>query len=73
MSDPKTNLKLAAYIARVAELSIEGRTEVQEALRLIQARAPAAKDPLPLQLLALRRYLRMGGKKVHASWAWTQA
>ena len=31
----------------------------------------AKRDAQALQLLALRRYLRMGGRRVHAQWVWT--
>ena len=63
--------KLEAYINGVAASLGDGRAEVQEALALIQKQAPTTANAQPLQLLALRRYLRLGGKQVVAQWAWT--
>jgi hypothetical protein len=63
--------KLESYIALVADRFVEGRAEVMDALRLIKTRCPVGRKTEPLQLLALRRYLRMGGLRVHAQWAWT--
>jgi hypothetical protein len=66
-----SDAKLESYLVTIANQFVDGQGEVNDALRLIRARAPSDKDPLALQLLALRRYLRMGGQKVHANWAWT--
>lgn len=63
--------KLDSYLAAVAASMGEGRAEVQEALKLIKQQAPAGSSAQPLQLLALRRYLRLGGAQVVAQWAWT--
>lgn len=54
----------------VADAFSEGKAEVKDALRLI-AKHIGKGEAQAVQLLALRRYLRLGGKKVHANWAWT--
>ncbi|MDB4985354.1 MAG: hypothetical protein JWN04_532 [Myxococcaceae bacterium] len=63
--------KLTSYMNASVETLAGAKVEVQAALRLIREYAEARADPLPLQLLAVRRYLRMGGRAVQASWAWT--
>ena len=49
----------------------EGKQEVEQALSLIEKYLGRSDKSQALQLLATRRYLRAGGKKVHAGWAWT--
>ena len=63
--------KLEAYIAITADRFVEGHDEVADALGRIKVHCPRGRNPLALQLLALRRYLRLGGERVHAQWAWT--
>jgi D-alanyl-D-alanine carboxypeptidase len=67
MSDPK----IGAYMTMVVGSIGHGHAEVEHALSLIAKYVTRPKDAQALQLLALRRYLRMGGKRVHAQWAWT--
>ena len=60
--------KIAAYMAAIiAELG-ESKKQVEEALALIET-IDSRADPQPAKLLALRRYLRLGGAKVVAQWA----
>jgi hypothetical protein len=63
--------KLDAYIAATARSFPLISAQVQEALALIGRFVKAQADAQGLQLLALRRYLRIGPKRVHAQWAWT--
>jgi hypothetical protein len=67
MADPK----IEAYMMAVAGSFSDGKDEVTSALALIAENIPSGRDAQAVQLLALRRYLRLGGKKVHANWAWT--
>lgn len=67
MTDPKVE----AYMTAVADAFTEGKAEVKDALRLIAEHFRKNRDAQAVQLLALRRYLRLGGMKVHANWAWT--
>jgi hypothetical protein len=67
MPDPKVQ----AYIAAVAESFIHGKNEVKSALALIAINVMSGQDAQPVQLLALRRYLRLTGKAVQANWAWS--
>jgi hypothetical protein len=55
----------------VASTVVDAKKEVIEALELIARHVGGVADARPVQLLALRRYLRLGGTKVHANWAWT--
>lgn len=45
--------------------------QVQEALDLIGDNIRSAQNAQALQLLALRRYLRLGPKRVQAQWSWS--
>jgi hypothetical protein len=63
--------KLELYMVAVVDTFGDGQKHVQEALALIKRNCPAGVDDQPRRLLALRRYLRMGGKKVVAQWTWT--
>lgn len=66
MPDPK----IAAYMAAIVVELGESKKQVEEALALIET-IDSRADPQPAKLLALRRYLRLGGAKVVAQWAWT--
>lgn len=66
-ADPRLDL----YIAAAADAFPIASKEVKEALALIRARIKSTQNAQALQLLALRRYLRLGGSTVHAHWAWT--
>jgi hypothetical protein len=63
--------KVQAYMMGVASTVVDAKKEVIEALELIARHVGGVADARPVQLLALRRYLRLGGTKVHANWAWT--
>ena len=63
--------KLTAYIAAIVPLMGEARVEVDHALSLIAKRLAGRPNVGHYQLLALRRYLRIGAKRVRAQWAWT--
>lgn len=63
--------KLELYMTGVVDTFGEGQKQVKEALALIKKNCPPGVDDQPRRLLALRRYLRMGGKKVVAQWTWT--
>jgi hypothetical protein len=65
------NPKLDAYIAAGARSIPTVSAEVREALDLIGKRMKPAEDGQALQLLALRRYLRLGPKRVQAQWSWS--
>jgi hypothetical protein len=69
--------KLGAYIDAVVSAAIRpsAQQDVRNALALISKGRWAAFSQ-PLQLLALRRYLRMQNrehKNIHARWAWSPA
>lgn len=49
-----------------------GRTQVKEAFRLM-AKTRGGDDALALQLLALRRYLRIGKAALVVRWSWSDA
>jgi hypothetical protein len=63
--------KVKTYVKAAIELFSSGKDEVEEALHLIGMTATHAADALPIQLLAVRRYLRVGGKSIEANWSWT--
>jgi hypothetical protein len=69
MGDPK----LQGYMDAVVNSLGPGRAEVQTALELIDERNRGQVSAQALQLLALRRYVRIGGKKIEGQWAWTEA
>ena len=62
------NPKLDAYIAATARAFPSMSAQVQEALGLIGKHVKSAEAAQALQLLALRRYLRLGPKRVQAQW-----
>lgn len=69
-------VKLARYMSATIVQSLPGcRAEVEEAFSLIARNLDANDNGSALQLLALRRYLRMSandqGKTLLANWAWT--
>jgi hypothetical protein len=64
--------KLSAYLDAVVTQSLtECKAEVEQALTLIEKYAGKGDRSQALEVLAVRRYLRAGGKKVHTNWAWT--
>jgi hypothetical protein len=65
------NAKLERYMTAIVDTFGDGQKQVKEALGLIQRNAPPTVEAQPRRLLALRRYLRMGGKQVVAQWTWT--
>jgi hypothetical protein len=66
-----TEPKIERYMSATVNSFNVARPEIQEALALIQQRLRDAERTQPVQLLALRRYARLGDKKVQAQWAWT--
>jgi hypothetical protein len=68
-----SDAKLEEYLDAVVETFGEGREEIETALRLISENMAKGIDPVPSQLLAVRRYLRIGGKKLVANWSWTES
>jgi hypothetical protein len=65
------NSKLESYIWATTPLIGPAQAHVEEALQLIMAGTPKGADAQTLVVLALRRYLRMGGERVNVQWAWT--
>jgi hypothetical protein len=63
--------KLDRYIVAAADAFPIATKEVKDALILIRAHIKPAQNAQALQLLALRRYLRLGGATVRGNWAWT--
>lgn len=68
--------KLQAYMDAAVLTIADGQAQVTAALGMIRT-APQTKgvDAQPVQLLALRRYLRIVGKNksLSANWSWTDA
>jgi hypothetical protein len=66
---------LDEYMSATVGTLVQARADVTEALRLIKRTAPQQKNAQALQLLALRRYIRVvdkiGEAKVVEHWAWT--
>src|SRR4051812_42745887 len=73
MPDPKID----RYMDVVADTFTIGKHHVRDALAAIAAQRKIllarAVDAQPYQLLALRRYLRVGGAKLIVNWPWTVA
>jgi hypothetical protein len=66
--DPKVDV----YMDAVIDTFTVGRTNVQEAMRVMEKEMKTRRGELQqIQLLALRRYLRLGGARVARQWAWT--
>jgi hypothetical protein len=63
--------KVGRYMSATVNSFNVARPEIQEALALIQQRLRDPERVRPVQLLALRRYVRLGDKKVRTQWAWT--
>jgi hypothetical protein len=63
--------KLAGYMAATVNSFHVARTDIEQALALIQHRLRAREQVQPVQLLALRRYVRLGDRKLRSKWAWT--
>jgi hypothetical protein len=66
-----TDTKVQLYMQAVADGFGRARDQVREALRLIAERGSDRAPPIALQLLALRRYLRVGDSKLETNWSWT--
>lgn len=64
--------KLELYMHAVADTFVRARAQVKEALNLIGLRGSERVPPVALQLLALRRYLRIGDRSVEANWSWSE-
>jgi hypothetical protein len=61
---PLNEAKIDAYMRGAAWMCIsDARDEVMEALRLLENKVQPKGKALPFQLLAVRRYLRIGGKR----------
>lgn len=74
MTQQLNEAKIDAYMRGVAWMSMSNaRDEVMEALRLLEEKVQPKGKALPFQLLAVRRYLRIGGNRLHANWSWTEA
>jgi hypothetical protein len=63
--------KLAGYMSATINSFHVAKADIQQALALIQQRLRDREQVQPVQLLALRRYVRLGDKKIRAKWAWT--
>jgi hypothetical protein len=62
---------LDRYIAAAAHSFPISTKNVIDALDLIRANVKPTQNAQALQLLALRRYLRLGAAAIRAQWAWT--
>lgn len=69
MADPKVDV----YMDAVVNAFQPGGSQVRDALHRIAKLLMKKQDPQPIQVLALRRYLRVGGTKLVANWPWTPA
>lgn len=65
--DPKVDV----YMNAVLDTFTVGKTNIEEAMRVMKKELKGGGDTQQIQLLALRRYLRMGGARVARQWAWT--
>lgn len=68
---PGADPTLDKYIAAAADTFPLATQEVNDALDLIETFIKPNQNAQALKLLALRRYLRLGGATVQAHWAWT--
>lgn len=68
MADPKLDVYMTAIVDRFEP----GKAQVTDALARIGARLRKKQDPQAVQILALRRYLRLGGARIVAQWPWNQ-
>lgn len=66
-----TEPKIERYMSAAVNSFVVARQEIQEALALIAQRIRDPERAQPVQLLAVRRYVRLGDKRVRAQWAWT--
>lgn len=69
MSDQTVERYMNAVIATLTLV----RTNVEEAMRLMVREMKGSAETQQVQLLALRRYLRLGEARVFKQWAWTPA
>jgi hypothetical protein len=67
--DPKIDVYMNAVIATFTV----ARRNIEEAMRLMHAEMKGRSETQQIQLLALRRYIRMGGPRIARQWAWTPA
>jgi hypothetical protein len=67
--DPKVETYMKAVIATFTA----GRTNVEEAMGLMEIEMKSGPHCQQIKLLALRRYLRLGGARLVRQWAWTPA
>lgn len=63
--------KLQQYMTAVIGSFTVGRAEIESAFELIRKLAPVGYNVQSSQLLALRRYVKLGGARVLAQWPWT--
>lgn len=71
VGDLKVRFKLCFYIVGVTSTITEAEAEIMDVLTKIQDALPSFAEPLAYQLLALRRYLRLTGRRVKQQWAWS--
>lgn len=65
--------KVDQYINATISTFVQTRTNIEEAMRLMRVELLGRRETQEIQLLALRRYLRMGEGKILRQWAWTSA
>jgi hypothetical protein len=70
---PMPHPKLQGYMDATVLTLVDGREQVTTGLQMIAGALKNKGDPQPIQLLALRRYLRIGGRAIRANWSWTEA
>ena len=71
MPDSASEHKVESYLHSAVLTFTEGKDEVSEALALITEHIGNPHASLSFRLLAMRRYLRIGGYRVVTQWAWT--
>lgn len=67
--DPKVETYMNAVIATFTA----GRTNIEEAMRLMEIEMKSGPHCQQMKLVALRRYIRLGGARIVRQWAWTPA
>ena len=74
MSQQVNEAKIESYMRAAAWMRfVNARDEIAEALRLLDEKVQPKNKALPFQLLAVRRYLRIGDKRLDANWSWTDS
>lgn len=66
-----TDLKLRRYMTEVVCRLTEAQNQISDALRRIGVYLGDSARTQEVQLLALRRYVRLGGHQVARAWPWT--